>query len=158
MRAGLLVGLASAVMLAAATLAVAQNSAPPPAYRPGLGDLMVETIQSRHIKLALAGRSKNWPLASFELGQMEESFERVARVWPTWRSYSIADMIEVVKAPMAAVQEAVKAKDAQRFAAAFGQLTEACNGCHAGVNRAMIVIKVPDASSYPNQDFTPNAR
>ncbi len=119
---------------------------------------MVETIQSRHIKLALAGRFQNWPLASFELGQMEESFERVARVWPTWRSYSIGDMVEVVKAPMAAVQEAVKAKDAQRFAAAFGQLTEACNGCHAGVNRAMIVIKAPDASTYPDQDFIPKSQ
>ncbi|HTY67310.1 MAG TPA: cytochrome c [Alphaproteobacteria bacterium] len=150
----MLAGFAVAVLVGVSA-AIAQTASPPPAYRPGLGDLMIETIQSRHIKLALAGRSKNWPLASFELGQMEESFERVARVWPTWRSYSIADMVEVVKAPMAALQEAVKAKDAQRFAGAFGQLTEACNGCHAGVNRAMIVIKVPDASTYPDQDFAP---
>jgi hypothetical protein len=137
------------------SLAMAQTSSPSPAYRPGLGDLMVETIQSRHIKLALAGRTKNWPLAAFELGQMEESFERVAHVWPTWRSYSIADMVDVVKAPMAALQAAIKAKDAQRFDAAFTQLTEACNGCHTGVNRAMIAIKMPDASTYPDQDFTP---
>ncbi|MBV8538706.1 MAG: cytochrome c [Alphaproteobacteria bacterium] len=138
-----------------APLATAQNASPAPAYRPGLGDLMVETIQSRHIKLALAGHSKNWPLAAFELGQMEESFDRVAKVWPMWRSYSIADMVEVVKAPMAALQEAIKAKDGQRFDAAFGQLTDACNGCHTGVNRAMIVIKTPDTSNYPNQDFAP---
>jgi hypothetical protein len=149
---------AAAVMLAGASLATAQNSSPPPAYRPGLGDLMVETIQSRHIKLALAGRAKNWPLAAFELGQMEESFDRVAKVWPTWRSYSIADMVDVVKAPMAALQEAVKAKDVQHFDTALGQLTEACNGCHTGVNRAMIVIKLPDASTYPNQDFAPKAQ
>ena len=153
----MLAGFAVAVLVGVSA-AIAQTASPPPAYRPGLGDLMVETIQSRHIKLALAGRSQNWPLASFELGQMEESFERVARVWPTWRSYSIADMVEVVKAPMAAVQEAVKARDARRFAAAFGQLTEACNGCHAGVNRAMIVIKAPDASTYPDQDFTPKSQ
>jgi hypothetical protein len=157
MRSATFAGLAVAI-LSGVSAAIAQTASPPLAYRPGLGDLMVETIQSRHIKLALAGRSQNWPLASFELGQMEESFERVARVWPTWRSYSIADMVDVVKAPMGAVQEAVKARDAQRFAAAFGQLTEACNGCHAGVNRAMIAIKVPDASNYPDQDFTPKSQ
>ncbi len=157
MRRASVAGIAAAAMLAGASLATAQTS-PSPAYRPGLGDLMVETIQSRHIKLALAGRNKNWPLAAFELNQMEESFERVARVWPTWRSYSIADMVDVVKAPMAGLQEAIKAKDAQHFAAAFSQLTEACNGCHTGVSRAMIVIAVPDASVYPDQDFAPKTQ
>ena len=159
MRRATFVGAMAAAILGGASLAVAQK--PPqslPAYRPGLGDLMVETIQSRHIKLALAGRNKNWPLAAFELGQMEESFDRVAQVWPTWRSYSIADMIDVVKAPMAALQQAIKAKDAGQFTAAYGQLTEACNGCHAGVNRAMIVIAAPDASFYPDQDFAPKAQ
>jgi Cytochrome C' len=158
MRRRSVAGLAALLALAGVSSATAQNSSPAPAYRPGLGDLMVETIQSRHIKLALAGSTKNWPLAAFELGQMEESFDRVAKIWPTWRSYSIADMVEVVKAPMADLQQAIKAKDAQRFDAAFGRLTEACNSCHTGVARAMVVIKTPGASNYPDQDFAPKAQ
>jgi hypothetical protein len=155
MRGAWLGALTAGLVFIGAALAAAQT--PPAGYRPGLGDLMVETIQSRHIKLALAGRNRNWPLAAFELGQMEESFDRVAKIWPTWRSFAIADMVDVVKAPTAALHEAIRAKDDARFATAYGQLTEACNGCHTGVNRAMIVIKAPDAPQYPDQDFAPKA-
>ena len=57
----------------------------PPTYRPGLGDLMTMTVQPRHMKLGLAGREKNWAFAAYELHEMEESFERVARYWPQWK-------------------------------------------------------------------------
>jgi hypothetical protein len=144
-----------AALLALGLVPGAAAQTPPAGYRPGLGDLMVETIQSRHIKLGLAGRAGNWPLAAFELGQLEESFDRVARTWPSWRSFSIADMVEVVKAPQASLQQAIKARDEAGFTAAYRQLTEACNGCHTGVNRGMIVIVAPDAPAYPDQDFAP---
>ena len=157
MKRASLLGLAAVLALAGALEASAQTP-PPASYRPGLGDLMMSTIQPRHIKLGLAGQTKNWPLAAFELGQMEEAFGRVAQIWPTWRSISIADMVDVMKEPMTALQQAIKAKDAQRFAAAYGQLTAACNNCHAGANRAMVVIRAPDAAEYPDQDFAPKAQ
>src|SRR5689334_2470434 len=64
-----------------------------PAYRPGLGDLMTMTVQPRHIKVGLALQEKNWPLAAYELHELEESFERVARYWPQWRKKPIAEMM-----------------------------------------------------------------
>lgn len=158
-RSGALV--AALLILSGATPAWTQT--PPAAYRPGLGDLMAETIQPRHIKLALAGREKNWPLAAFELGQLEEAFDRVAKTWPTWRSISIGDMVEVVKEPLAGLRDAIRARDADRFAAAYGKLTEACNSCHNGANRGMLVITAPSAATtstalYPDQDFAPKER
>ena len=82
--------LAVLVVLASPTVGSAQTapdvqSAAPPTYRPGLGDLMTMTVQPRHIKLALAGREKNWPYAAYELHQLEELLERVSRYWPQWR-------------------------------------------------------------------------
>ena len=41
------------------------------------------------------------------------------------------------------------------FNAAYKQLTEACNACHQAADRAMIVIRVPELSSFPDQDFQP---
>ena len=35
------------------------------------------------------------------------------------------------------------------------ELTEGCNACHQAANVGMVVIKVPDASSFPDQDFRP---
>jgi len=132
---------------------------PPPAYRPGLGDLMTMTVQPRHIKLGLAGREKNWPLAAYELHELEESFERVARHSPQWRKKPIADMMtSVTKDPMTALDQAIKSADAAKFAAAYRQLTDACNTCHQSAEVGMIVIQVPDSSAFPDQDFRPVKR
>ena len=127
-----------------------------PAFRPGLGDLMTMMVQPRHIKLALAGRARNWPYAAYELHELEESFERTARQVPQWHSISVPDMLDgFTKQPMAALSTAIKAGDADRFAAAYKQLTEACNACHMSMNRGMIVIKEPESGAFPDQDFRP---
>ena len=124
------------------------------AYRPGLGDLMTATVQPRHIKLALAGREKNWTYAAYELHELGEAFERVERVWPNWRSKPIKDMVDAVaKEPMAALEQAIKAADSSRFDAAYRQLTQACNACHQSADRGMIVIREPDNAPFPDQDF-----
>ena len=153
--AGLLAGFGAG---SAPHTAAAQNLPPaaPQAYRPGLGDLMTMTVQPRHIKLGLASREKNWPYAKYELHELEESFERVVRVWPKYKGLPLGGMLDAIaKGPMAAVSQAIADQDPGRFAAAYGHLTEGCNACHQAANVGLVVIKVPDASSFPNQDFKP---
>ena len=155
---GLLV-LSAPLFLFAQTGPTPSQAQPPPAYRPGLGDLMTMTVQPRHIKLGLAVLEKNWSFAAYELHELEESFERVARYWPQWKKKPIADMMtSVTKEPMAALDQAIKAADAAKLAAAYTQLTEACNTCHQSAEVGMIVIKVPDFSPFPDQDFRPAKR
>jgi hypothetical protein len=61
-----------------------------------------------------------------------------------------------VKPAIEALDQAIKAEDVAQFAAAYGQLTTSCNVCHrSAAEHAMIVIQVPTASSYPDQDFSP---
>jgi hypothetical protein len=146
-----------AVLIVSPILGFAQTAdTPPPAYRPGLGDLMTMTVQPRHTKLAFAGQEKNWPYAAYELHELQEAFERSARIWPQWRSVPIAAMItSVTQEPMAALSQAIKAADATQFNAAFQKLTDACNTCHQSADRAVIVIQVPRVSMFPDQDFRP---
>jgi len=130
-----------------------------PAYRPGLGDLMTMTVQPRHIKVGLGLQEKNWPLAAYELHELEESFERVARYWPQWRKKPIAEMMtSVTKDPMSVLEQAIKTAETSKASSAFEQLTEACNTCHQSVEVGVIVIKIPESSSFPNQDFRPAKR
>jgi len=139
--------------------AQAPNQAPSPPYRPGLGDLMTMTVQPRHLKLGLAGRERNWAFAAYELHELEESFERAARYWPQWRKKPIPDMMSsLTKEPMAALEQAIKSADTDRFVAGYAQLTEACNTCHQSAEVGVIVIQVPETSAFPNQDFRPNKR
>jgi hypothetical protein len=140
-----------ALVLALPAAAAAQTPAP---YQPGLGDLMTMTVQPRHLKLGLAGQAKNWPYAAYEGHELEEAFERIAKQVPKWREFDIAPLIAAtVKQPLDDLEAAAKARDGQRFDAAYRQLTDACNACHKSANVGVIAIKAPDASAFPNQDF-----
>jgi hypothetical protein len=159
-RAIAIVLLAGAGLIPASLLAVAQNATP--AYKPGLADLMTMTVQPRHIKLALAGHAKNWVYAKYELAELGDALARAATVWPKYKGLPIGGMVDAIaKGPMAQVSAAIDGKDANGFAAAYGQLTEGCNACHQAANVGHVVIKVParpGVSSFPDQDFNPNLK
>lgn len=142
---------ALALAIAVAPAAIAQS---PPPYQPSMGDLMVTIVQPRHLKLGLAGQARNWEYADYAQHKLEESLEAVEKHVPKWRSLDIAQLVaSTVRQPLEEVEKAVKAKNAVAFDAAYRQLTEACNACHRSANLSAIVIKVPDASAFPNQEF-----
>jgi hypothetical protein len=145
--------IAVAAALAVPGLAAAQQHAA------ALGDLMTAFVQPRHIKLGLAGQERNWPYAAYELEQLRETLADVAEILPKYRDLSIPDMItRTVKEPLAALDRAIKAADSSRFASAYGQLTAGCNVCHRSYDRAVIVIQLPTASAFPDQDFRPTRK
>jgi hypothetical protein len=67
-------------------------------------------------------------------------------------------MTSITKDPMAALDQAIKSADAAKFAAAYAQLTDACNTCHQSAEVGMIVIRAPESSAFPDQDFRPTKR
>ena len=140
-----------ALAVSASTVAIAQT---PPPSQPGMGDLMVTIVQPRHLKLGLAGQARNWDYADYAQHELEEALETVEKHIPKWRNLDIGQlMAATVKQPLEEVEKAVKAKNAVAFDAAYRQVTEACNACHRSANLPAIVIKVPDASAFPNQEF-----
>jgi hypothetical protein len=100
----------------------------------------MEAIQWRHIKLAYAGKSANWELARYELGQMQESSD-AARLY---QGIPI-DKVDMIEQPVMALSDAIRSKDAPRFTRAFADLTGACNSCHAAAQVGFITIQVPTA-------------
>src|SRR5271167_621102 len=163
--AAMLTGLLTA---GASIIAAAQNTGPgdaAPAARPGGGltilefkpamdDLMTMLVQPRHIKLYYAGQAKNWRLAGFELNELRGALARVGRTIPTYRNIGVDTAVASIFADtIKSVDAAIKAGDSTQFAAAYGQMTAACNTCHVGMEHPFLVIKVPDATNYPDQDF-----
>jgi len=145
-----IVAITVAAAFAMPSLAAAQ-------HRAALGDLMTAFIQPRHIKLALAGSEQNWTYAAYELDQLRETFADLAEILPKYRDLSIPDLItSTVKEPLAALDRAIQAKDANQFTAAYGQLTASCNARHKSYDRTAIVIQPPTAAAtFPDQDFRP---
>lgn len=148
---------------AAATVAAilpldAQQSQPAGAsdpVTPALADIMA-TTQFRHLKLAYSGKVLNWPLAGYELDLMQRSFDTAARLYPTVKDLSLADLVKQESAPpLADLRRAIDAKSSDDFAKAFVRLTEACNRCHRSAGVGFVVIRIPTASPFSNQLFPP---
>src|SRR5215468_480189 len=138
---------------AIAVVAALGAASPANAQHPAaLGNLMTAFVQPRHIKLGLAGSEQNWSYAAYELDQLRETLADIAEILPKYRDLSIPDLItSTVKEPLAAVNRAIQAKDANQFSAAYGQLAKSCNDCHESYDRAVIVLQPPTATAFPDQ-------
>ncbi len=157
-RRGALIG--SAALLAAALLwsaAGAQAPPPQPDYHPSMGDLMTMAVQPRHTKLGIAGRARNWPYAAYEVDELKNAFNRIARTIPSFNGNDTAALVASrIRGPLEHAEAAIKARDGRRFDAAYAEVTDACNVCHRSLNHDAVVIKAPDAAAYPDQDFRPH--
>lgn len=131
----------------------------PPAYTPGLGEIMTLT-QMRHAKLWFAGQAENWPLASYELDELNEGMEDAATYHPTHKDSDlpIPDLIQkIMTQPIQQLRSAIDAKDQMGFDQAFDNLTEGCNSCHQASKFGFNVVTRPMANPYSNQVFEPPA-
>ena len=123
-------------------------------YVPGVGDMMNMLVQPRHARLGLAINAHNWPLAIFTLRQMEQALATVGTVQPKYRNLTVAEMVASMTGDaMRDLDTAINARDAKKATAAFSDLTDGCNSCHTALDRGEVVIKAPEASSFPNQEF-----
>jgi hypothetical protein len=162
-RAPAITLLATVAVLASTSAGLSQAAPPaPPAannvpvpFQMSMGDMMNTLIQPRHAKLGLAGHEENWPLAGYAIREIQQAFTAITKSIPRWRGLPVPELVEAaVGQPIKAVITAIKQKDTQRFAEAYGQLTQGCNACHATADHQFVVIKAPDASNFPNQDFS----
>jgi cytochrome c len=122
-------------------------------YAPRLGDIM-NTVQSRHIKLSFAGKGKNWELAAYELRQLKAGLVEAAVMYEGIPVTNVTTMT----APIQSIDEAIAAKDSRRFAKLFGELTEGCNACHQSMARGYITMRVPTEHPFSNQVFSPQGK
>ena len=150
--------LATTVAFSAARAQHAHDAGQPVAngpYSPGLGEIMT-LQQMRHSKLWFAGNARNWELADYELDELKEGFDDVAKLFPTVNGVAVApDVDAIAEKELTELAKAVESKDRSRFAAGFDKLTAACNACHQTTKHAFISIQRPTSLPYSNQSFDP---
>lgn len=143
------------LFLSVVCCAVACQPSPPPAYVPGLGEVMTLN-QLRHIKLWFAGEAGNWPLAAYEIDELEEGFADAVRFHPTYEGAPrpLAQLVpEFMDAPLRELRAAVLGRDAASFVVAYDALTNGCNACHETAGFSFNVITRPTSNPYSDQRF-----
>jgi hypothetical protein len=125
---------------------------------PGLGEIM-GVIEQHHAKLYYAGTKKDWPLASYELSEIEENLEDAENLYPTpFKNVTVAlpkIIPAMTKGSIAGVQQAIQQKNEKSFAQAYQALSKSCSSCHAAENHPFIKIQTPAAGMFSDQKFTP---
>jgi hypothetical protein len=166
------ISLAGALACSALNVTVAQEAAPGAAntpsaapvrpggglvildFKPAMDDLMTMLVQPRHLKLFYAGHAKNWTLAAFQLNELRAALARIGRTIPTYRNIGVDTAVASIFADkIGAVDAAIKAANPEKFTVAYGEMTGACNACHAAMEHPFLVMRVPDTMNYPDQDF-----
>jgi len=118
-------------------------------YKPGFGEFMTG-IQSHHAKLWFAGQNQNWKLADFEVHEIMESLDDIKK-YEVDRKES--QNIGMLNPAIDSINKAIKEKNMAQFKSSYTLLTNTCNNCHVASEFEFNVVKVPDISTFSNQDF-----
>ena len=125
--------------------------------KPGLGEIM-GVIQQHHAKLYYAGTKANWPLAEYELGEIQESLDDAMKFYPKFKDVPVplTQLIPTMtKASLAQVQATIERKNEKSFIQAFGALSVSCSNCQEAANHPFVKIQAPTEAMFSNQKFAP---
>lgn len=163
MRASKTIVLAGILIFVAARPSTAQETpfAAPPVVDPGqpssavssLSEIMGK-VQMRHIKLWYAIKSRNWDLVGYELGHLRDTFETAVILY---RNIPV-ELIVAADKPLAALQDATRAKDGAGSERSFFAVTAACNACHEAAEIGYVFIHTPTSLPFSNQSFAPRKK
>jgi hypothetical protein len=125
--------------------------------KPGLGEIM-GVIQQHHAKLYYAGTKANWPLADYELSEIQEGLDDAVRFYPKFKEVQepLTNLVPTMtKGSLVDMRAAIDQKNERSFEHAFSALSASCSSCHAAANRPFIKIQVPTEPMFSDQRFAP---
>lgn len=113
--------------------------------------------------LWFAGQQENWPLAQFYWNEARSHLRWAVRVIPVRKDNAgqdiqLADILQAMEnTPLAELQEAINAKDRDRFAAAYRFSLETCYACHKAADKPYLRPQIPSRPAEPTINFDPEA-
>jgi hypothetical protein len=113
--------------------------------------------------LWFAAKAGNWPLADFYWGETRSHLRWAVRVIPIRKDEANRDVdlrviLEAVEnSPLKQLQEAIKAKDSEKFVAAYKFALESCYACHKATNKPYLRPQIPERPAEPIICFDPKS-
>ncbi|MEM6288138.1 MAG: hypothetical protein AAF845_13395 [Bacteroidota bacterium] len=107
-------------------------------------------------KTDLAAEAGNWNLAAFYADKIRDNAVLVVDGGYVLGGVDISEIASTMALDRAeALVAATEAADPSVYEAAYAQMIDGCNNCHARSGYGAIVIVEPDAARYPSQRFAP---
>jgi hypothetical protein len=108
-------------------------------------DVAMVEVGHRYVELYWAGEDANWEAARYELQKMRLAIENGLERRPK----RAASAQPFLAGPLAAMEDALAARDPELFATRFQALTAACNDCHVREQVPFFEIHPPEARISP---------
>lgn len=113
--------------------------------------------------LWFAAKEENWPLAEFYCNETRSHLRWAVRVIPVRKDSAKRDVdlraiLEAVEnTPLKQLQEAIKAKDREKFVGAYKFTLESCYSCHKAVEKPYLRPRIPERPVESIINFDPKA-
>jgi hypothetical protein len=113
--------------------------------------------------LWFAGEAKNWPLAEFYWGETRSHLRWAVRIIPVRKDKAgyeikLAEILDAMEnTPLKQLQEAITAKDHDKFIAAYKFSLETCYACHKASDKPFLRPQIPERPAEPTINFDPLA-
>jgi hypothetical protein len=123
----------------------------------------MQDVANQFTNVSFAAGSSNWELAQFYLGETRNHLRWAVRIIPKRKDNAgrDVDLVAILKAmengPMAQLEAVIKAKDPDRFAAAYRTTMENCYACHKAADKPYLRPQIPRVPATQIINFDPNA-
>jgi cytochrome c556 len=110
-----------------------------------------------------AAEAKNWPLAEFYWNETRSHMRWAVRIIPVRKDKAgyeikLAEILDAMEnTPLKQLQEAIAAKDHDKFVAAYRFSLETCYACHKASDKPFLRPQIPDRPAEPTINFDPQA-
>lgn len=113
--------------------------------------------------LWFAAQKKNWPLATYFLGEMRTRIRWMIRIDPMAKEPSgVTDLQGIFDGldnnTMGAVKEAIDKKDSAQFVTAYKNMLDGCYSCHKSAGRPYLRPMIPTTPAQSIINSDPNAK
>ena len=111
--------------------------------------------------LWFAGQSENWPLATFYSDELRSHLRWAVRIIPKrkdaeGREIDLGGILGGLEtSTLKDLAETIKAKDREKFAAAYKAQMEGCMACHRATNKPYLRLHVPERPDAGIVEFRP---
>jgi hypothetical protein len=122
----------------------------------------MQDVAYHFTNLWFAGQKRNWPLAAFYLDETRSHLKWAVRIIPVRKAQAGPVDLEGIReavdsSTLTLIEQAIQAKDAARFAAAYKLSLEGCYSCHKASEKPYLRPQVPTQPEVHIINFDPTA-